>query len=75
MQTTNFGAQFTAVADACALPQGVVDTDREPILGLDKHLRLIAASRSFYATFEVSPEEPQGRLLYALGVENGIFRS
>jgi len=66
MQTTNFRAQFTAVADACALAQGIVDTVREPILVLDKDLRVIAASRSFYASFEVSPEETQGRLLYAL---------
>jgi two-component sensor histidine kinase len=30
-------------------------------------LRVIAASRSFYSTFEVSPEETQGKLLYTLG--------
>src|SRR5580704_16547216 len=67
MQKINFREQFSNVADACALAQGIVDTVREPVLVLDKDLRVIAASRSFYSAFKVSPEETQGRLLYALG--------
>jgi two-component sensor histidine kinase len=67
MQKTNFREQFTNVADACALAQGIVDTVREPLIVLDKGFRVIAASRSFYSAFEVSPEETQGKLLYALG--------
>src|SRR3984957_17302532 len=67
MQKTNFREQFTNVADACALAQSIVDTVREPVIVLDKRLRVIAASRSFYTAFEVSPEETQGKLLYALG--------
>src|SRR6202167_295674 len=67
MQKTNFRAQFTNAADACALAQSIVDTVREPVIVLDKGLRVIAASRSFYTAFEVSPEETQGKLLYALG--------
>src|SRR6202167_3787595 len=67
MQRTNFRAQFTNAADACALAQSIVDTVREPAVVLNKDLRVIAASRSFYSAFKVSPEETQGRLLYALG--------
>src|SRR6478736_8825265 len=67
MQPTNFRKQFTSVADACALAQGIVDTVREPVLVLDKELRVIAASRSFYSAFKVKPIDTQGRLLYALG--------
>src|SRR6202521_2511508 len=67
MQKTNFRKQFTNAADACALAQGIVDTVREPLLVLDKELRVIAASRSFYSAFKVSPEDTQGRLLYELG--------
>jgi chemotaxis protein methyltransferase CheR len=67
MQRTNFREQFANVADACALAQSIVDTVREPVIVLDKELRVIAASRSFYSAFEVSPEETQGKLLYALG--------
>jgi chemotaxis protein methyltransferase CheR len=64
---TNFRAQFTDVADACALAHAIVDTVREPILVLDKDLRVIAASRSFYAAFNVAPEHTQKKLLYTLG--------
>ena len=67
MQATGFREQFTAIADAWALAQGIVDTVREPVLVLDKDLRVIAASRSFYSAFKVSPEDTQGRLLYTLG--------
>lgn len=67
MQSTNFSEQFTAVADAWALAQGIVDTVREPVLVLDKELRVIAASRSFYSTFKVTPDDTQDKLLYMLG--------
>jgi two-component sensor histidine kinase len=67
MHGTGFREQFTGIADAWALAQGIVDTVREPVLVLDKDLRVIAASRSFYAAFKVSPEDTNGRLLYALG--------
>jgi len=67
MQTTGFREQFTAIADACALAQGIVDTVHEPVLVLDKELRVVAASRSFYSAFKVTPEDTQGILLYALG--------
>jgi chemotaxis protein methyltransferase CheR len=36
-------------------------------LVLDADLRIIVASRSFYATFQVNKEETQGRLLYEIG--------
>ena len=67
MQSTGFRQQFTAIADAWAFAQGIVDTVREPVLVLDKELRVIAASRSFYSAFKVSSADTQGRLLYALG--------
>jgi two-component sensor histidine kinase len=67
MHGTGFREQFTGIADAWALAQGIVDTVREPVLVLDKDLRVIAASRSFYAAFKVSPDDTNGRLLYALG--------
>jgi chemotaxis protein methyltransferase CheR len=67
MQGTSFGEQFTSITDAWALAQGIVDTVREPVLVLDKDLRVIAASRSFYSAFRVDPQDTKGRLLYALG--------
>ena len=67
MQHTGFREQFTAIVDAWTLAQGIVDTVREPVLVLDKDLRVLAVSRSFYSAFKVSPEDTKGRLLYALG--------
>src|SRR6478735_8461523 len=67
MQAPDLKEHFTAVEDAWALAQGIVDTVREPVLVLDQDLRVIAASRSFYSAFKVKPEDTQGRLLYALG--------
>jgi two-component sensor histidine kinase/PAS domain-containing protein len=67
VEPTGFREQFTAIADAWALAQGIVDTVREPVMVLDNELRVIAASRSFYSAFKVKPNDTQGRLLYALG--------
>lgn len=53
--------------DAQILAQAIVNTIPEPFLVLDAQLRVLAASRSFYETFRVDPEETQACLLYALG--------
>src|ERR1700704_3097133 len=58
---------FTGAEEARAFARAIVDTVREPFLVLDKDLRVIAASRSFYSAFMVRPDDTQGRLLYALG--------
>jgi chemotaxis protein methyltransferase CheR len=67
MELNRFSSQFTDIADAFALAQAIVDTVHEPVLVFDKDLRVIAASRSFYSVFKVSPQDTQGRLLYELG--------
>jgi hypothetical protein len=58
---------FIKNKEAATLAQAIVDTVREPLLVLDKDLRVLAASRSFYLTFKVARTETLGRLLYALG--------
>src|SRR3979490_3562670 len=58
---------FSGAEEARAFAQAIVDTVREPFLVLDQDLRVLAASRSFYSAFKVSPGDTQGRLLYALG--------
>src|ERR1700722_20562936 len=67
MQQKVLKKQFPPISPPWALAQGIADTVREPVLVLDKELRVIAASRSFYSAFKVSPEDTNGRLLYALG--------
>ena len=47
--------------------ENVVDIVREPLLALDKDLRVIKASLSFYNFFRVSAAETIGKLIYELG--------
>lgn len=62
-----FKEQFSEVEDACALAQAMVDTVREPLIVLDKELRVVAASRSFYVKFRTNPYDTQGKHFYQLG--------
>jgi nitrogen-specific signal transduction histidine kinase len=45
----------------------VVDVVREPILILDKDLRVMAANESFYRTFQVESKETENKIVYELG--------
>jgi chemotaxis protein methyltransferase CheR len=63
----NYTNPFSDIGDGRALAQAIVNTVREPLLVLDEDLRVVAASRSFYRTFEASPRETEGRLLFELG--------
>ena len=47
--------------------EGIVETIREPLLVLDRYLRVVTASRSFYEFFKVKPEETLGQFIYDLG--------
>jgi two-component sensor histidine kinase len=62
-----FKKHFSEVEDACALAQAMVDTVREPLIVLDKDLRVVAASRSFYVKFTTNPDDTQGKYFYELG--------
>lgn len=55
---------FAHGSDAWALAHAIVDTVREPLVVLDPDLRVVAASRSFYSTFTVTPGDTQGKILY-----------
>jgi len=58
---------IAGVEAAQTLAQAIVDTIHEPLVVLDDGLKVLAASRSFYATFQVDPAHTLGRLLYDLG--------
>jgi two-component system CheB/CheR fusion protein len=47
--------------------QSIIDTVREPLIVLNGNIEVVSASRAFYQTFRVTPEETQGHSLYALG--------
>jgi chemotaxis protein methyltransferase CheR len=59
--------RFNDVKDGRILAAAIVDTLREPLVVLDRDLRVVAASRSFYRTFGVEPQNTIGRMLYDLG--------
>ncbi len=56
-----------ALREALAYAESIVQTVREPLVILDADLRVISTNRSFYQTFQVSPEETANQLLYDLG--------
>jgi serine phosphatase RsbU (regulator of sigma subunit) len=58
---------LTAIAGMENYAQHIVDTMRESILVLDHDLRVVSSNRSFYRTFQVTPSETVGRLVYDLG--------
>jgi diguanylate cyclase (GGDEF)-like protein/PAS domain S-box-containing protein len=53
--------------EALEFSDAIIATVREPLVVLDKKLRLITANRSFYRTFQVNPEETEKQLIYDLG--------
>ena len=58
---------LTVVARGLSLAEAIVDTVREPLIVLNRDLRVVAASRSFYRTFGVEPGTTEGRMLFELG--------
>ena len=58
---------FAAITHGHSLAEAIVDAIREPLLVLDPDFRVIAASRSFYRTFAVTPRKTEGRLVFELG--------
>jgi len=45
----------------------VVDVLREPVLILDKELKVLAANEAFYKLFQVDQKETESKLIYELG--------
>src|SRR5947209_6737864 len=54
------------IEDERALAEAIVDTVREPLVVLDRDLRVVSASRSFYRTFAMEPRNTIGRMFYQL---------
>jgi PAS domain S-box-containing protein len=56
-----------AVQEAREYAESIVETVREPLVVLDTELRVISVNPSFCQTFEVTPEDAAGKLIYDLG--------
>ena len=52
--------------EALEYAESIINTVHEPLVILDKDLRIVSASRSFYKVFNVNPEETVGQLIYTL---------
>ena len=63
---------FESAEAASLLAQAIVDTVREPLLVLDRDLRVVVASRSFYLTFGMTPQATQGQKIYDL--DEGVWQ-
>ena len=55
------------VSDARDYLEAIVTTVWEPLIVLDKNLRVKSANSAFYTTFQVSEIATEGRLIYELG--------
>ncbi len=53
--------------DARNYAESIINTVREPLIALDRNLRVVYASSSFYDVFKVNPAETVGKLIYDLG--------
>ncbi len=47
--------------------EAIVETVREPLVILNHNLTVVSANKAFYETFQASPQETEGRLIYDLG--------
>jgi two-component system CheB/CheR fusion protein len=66
---TDITQRIAAVAAQVArdLAEAIVDSVREPLVVLDADLQIVSASRAFYRSFLVAPENTVGRKIYDLG--------
>ena len=55
------------IREARDYAEAIVRTARDPLVILNADLRVHAANGAFYSTFNVSPAESEGRLIYELG--------
>ncbi len=57
--------------DERTLARDVVDAIREPLLVLDKDLRVVTANRAFHLTFKTRPQDVLGLSIHA--INNGVW--
>jgi two-component system CheB/CheR fusion protein len=57
----------TRLEEAQIYAESIVTTIRESLIILTPELKVVSANAAFYKTFQVSPEETEGRLIYELG--------
>ncbi|MES2880723.1 MAG: PAS domain S-box protein, partial [Bacteroidota bacterium] len=70
-QLSVLNQQLTAlserVEEAKEFSEAIISNLHEPVLVLDKNLRVTSANNAFYKTFQVNEAETEGKLIYDLG--------
>jgi two-component sensor histidine kinase len=66
ISTMSNEAKFVVFDDENTLAHAIVDTVRNPLLVLDQHQNIIAASRFFYQTFQLNSRDVRDHLLYEI---------
>jgi two-component system, chemotaxis family, CheB/CheR fusion protein len=64
---TDFKKAQEQMAERTEFAEGIIRTIREPLVVLSGDLKVVSANPSFYRTFQVTPQEIEGQLLYNLG--------
>ncbi len=67
VETPETGFLDTVWEESWTYIKTVVDIVRDPILILNKDLRVMAANESFYRTFQVEQKNTEGEVVYELG--------
>src|SRR5665648_62669 len=67
MQNEELRRTQKELQEACKYAESIIATIREPSVTLDKDLKVLSANHSFYSTFEVTPDETVGNLIYDIG--------
>ena len=64
--TMSNDAKLDDIDDGNTLAYAIVDTVRDPLLVLDEHQKIIAASRSFYRTFQIASRDVRGHQFFEI---------
>jgi len=56
-----------SLQEAKSYAQNIVETVSEPLIVLNSAMQVVSANRTFYETFQVTPQETEGKLIYGLG--------
>ncbi len=59
-------AKNAALAQARDFAMAIVETVRQPLLVLDTDFRIRMGNRAFYRTFQTSPQQAEGQVIYSL---------
>ena len=66
----NSGVEATKVQPFVGVFFNIMGAIRQPLIVLDRDLRILKANYSFYQMFNIRPEEAEGQLIYDLGSGN-----